>query len=249
MLRTARASAGGVCYHALNRGNARQDVFLKDGDYRAFLKALAQAHEELPLRVLGWCLMPNHFHLVLWPHADGDLGRWMHWLCNAHVRRYHRHYHSSGHLWQGRFKAFPVQQDEHLLTVLRYVERNPVRAGLVGRAEYWPWSSGRCRAGLEAAPPWLAACPLPGDWLGWVNEPLTAGELAQVRHSVTRGAPYGEAGWVRQAAERLGLQASLRPRGRPRKRPPEAPGSPPPPREKDECPEWHSDKGFALAGG
>jgi putative transposase len=79
------------------------------------------------MRLLALCLMPNHFHSVLWPHEDGELSRWMQWLLTSHVRRYHRHYYSSGHVWQGRFNAFPIQQDEHLLTVLRYVERNPVR--------------------------------------------------------------------------------------------------------------------------
>jgi putative transposase len=132
-----------MCYHVLNRGNARGEVFHKDEDYGAFLKLLIQASERLPLRLLGYCLMPNHFHLVLWPHQDGDLSRWMQWLLTSHVRRYHRHYDSSGHVWQGRFKAFPIQQDEHLLTVLRYVERNPVRAKTipVRKAERWPWSS------------------------------------------------------------------------------------------------------------
>ncbi len=123
MPRTARAALGGWCYHVLNRGNGRAEVFHKDEDYQAFLALFAPACERLPLRVLAWCLMPNHFHLVLQPHHDGDLGRWMQWLMTAHVRRYHRHYGGSGHVWQGRFKAFPIQKDDHLLTVLRYVER------------------------------------------------------------------------------------------------------------------------------
>ena len=80
-------------------------------------------------------LMPNHFHLLLWPHEDGDLSRWMQWLMTAHVRRYHRHDKGSGQVWQGRFKAFPVQPDEHYLTVLRYVERNPLRANKVERSQ------------------------------------------------------------------------------------------------------------------
>jgi putative transposase len=137
MPRTARASVGGICYHVLNRGNGRQQVFFKDGDYAAFLKALTHACEQIPMRVLAYCLMPNHFHLVRWPREDGDLSAWMHWLANAHVRRYHQHYKGSGHLWQGRFKAFPIEQDEHLLTVIRYVERNPLRAALVESVEQW----------------------------------------------------------------------------------------------------------------
>src|SRR5438876_4724546 len=137
MPRTARASVGGYCYHVINRGNARAEVFHKEGDYRAFLEAIGEANVRLPIRLLAYCLMPNHFHLVLWPHGDGDLGRWMHWLLTTHVRRYLRHYQHSGHVWQGRFKAFPIQDDNHLVTVLRYVERNPLRASLVDRAEAW----------------------------------------------------------------------------------------------------------------
>jgi putative transposase len=127
MPRTARAAVGGPCYHVLNRGSARAEVFHKDEDYTAFVRLLPLAMERLPTRLLGFCLMPNHFHPVLWPHKDGDLGRFTQWLLTSHVRRYHRHYHSSGHVWQGRFKAFPIQRDEHLLTVLRYVEWNPLR--------------------------------------------------------------------------------------------------------------------------
>ena len=118
-------------YHVLNRGNRREVVFHKPGDYDAFIEAMVGANARLPMDLLGYCLMPNHFHLVLRPHHDGDLGRWMQWLLTAHVRRYHRHYVTTGHVWQGRFKAFPVEDDDHLVTVLRYVERNPLRAELV----------------------------------------------------------------------------------------------------------------------
>jgi putative transposase len=128
--RASRAAAGGFCYHVLNRGNARAEVFHKDGDYDAFVQIIAEASLRNPMRVLAYCLMPNHFHLALWPAKDGDLSRWMHWLLTTHVRRYQRHYHSSGHIWQGRFKAFPVQEDDHLRVVLRYIERNPLRAAL-----------------------------------------------------------------------------------------------------------------------
>ncbi len=191
-------------------------MFLKGGDYAAFLKALGHAGEQVPMRVLAFCLMPNHFHLAVWPVGDGDLSRWMHWLLNAHVRRYHRHYGGSGHLWQGRFKAFPVEHDDHLLTMLRYIERNPVRAGLVERAEEWPWSSrgaaGRAAVRLDPGP--VARGP---GWAEWVNRPLTDAELASLRLCAARGRPYGSAGWAVATAEQLGLEASLRPRGRPRK--------------------------------
>lgn len=141
MPRIARASVGDICYHVINRGNAQIEVFHKDGDYRAFMELIGLACQRIPMRVLAYCVMPNHFHLALWPRSDRDLGRWMQWLLTAHVRRYHQHYRSSGHVWQGRFKAFPIEQDDHLLTVLRYVERNPLRGGLVEQAENWRWSS------------------------------------------------------------------------------------------------------------
>jgi putative transposase len=135
----------------------------------------------------------------------------------AHARRYHRHYRTSGHVWQGRFKAFPIQDGDHLRTVLRYVERNGLRAELVARAEDWKWSS---------LPGWLRRDPLlwrgepevrDGSWLSRVNEPLSDDDLHRLRLSVERGRPFGEESWVRETARRLGLESTLRSRGRPRK--------------------------------
>lgn len=218
MPRTARASVGGICYHVLNRGNARGDVFHKDGDFAAFVKLISLANERLPMRVLAYCLLKNHFHLVLWPHGDGDLSRWMQWLLTSHVRRYHRHYNSSGHVWQGRFKAFPVQEDGHLLAVLRYVERNPLRANLVTRAEQWPWSSLAWRVSghrPEILADWPTACPR--DWLARVNRPQSKAEEDSLQRAIARGMPFGSERWVDRVAKRLGLESTLRPRGRPRK--------------------------------
>jgi len=218
MPRTARASVGGICHHVINRGNGRQEVFRKSGDYKAFVDLLEQASTRVRMRMLGYCVMPNHFHLVLWPYLDRELKKWMQWLLTAHVRRYHQHYKSSGHVWQGRFKAFPIEQDEHLLTVLRYVERNPLRAGLVEQAEDWLWSSLSCSNG-NRGPSLLEPLPVsrPADWVSWVNQPQTETELESLRHSVNRGTPYGSVDWVQRIAAQLGLGASLRPRGRPRK--------------------------------
>jgi len=170
------------------------------------------------MRILGWCVMPNHFHLVLRPEADGDLSRWMQWLMTSHVRRYHSHYHGAGHVWQGRFKAFPIQADEHLLTVLRYVERNPLRAGLVERAEDWRWSSLPLRT-MKPVPKILSPSPtkLPSGWTALVNRGQRAADEEAVRKSVQRGTPLGGERWTTTTAERLGLESTLRPRGRPRK--------------------------------
>ncbi len=216
MPRTARASAGGVVYHVLNRGNARQTVFHKPDDFAAFARLLGEANERVGMRLVAWCLMPNHFHLVAWPRRAGDLSRWMQWLSTAHVRRYHRHYHSSGHVWQGRFKAFPIEQDDHLATVLRYVERNALRANLVARAEDWPWSS-LAPANTDDHPT-LHAGPAPRrrGWIAWVNKPQSPAELAALRQSVNRGTPFGRPRWQQRVARRLGLESSLRPQGRPR---------------------------------
>ena len=220
MPRTARASVGNVCYHVLNRGNARMTVFHKDDDYGAFLKLLNQANERISMRLLAFCLMPNHFHLVAFPRNDGDLSKWMQWLMTSHVRRYHRHYDSSGHVWQGRFKAFPIQSDEHLLTVMRYVERNPVRAKTipVRKAQNWPWSSaGTPSKRFESVNLHPSPVKKQTNWLEWVNQPLSETELEALQTSIGRGRPFGGSQWQQRISKRLGLESSIRPRGRPRK--------------------------------
>jgi putative transposase len=150
----------------------------KTADYEAFVRLFDQAHERCPMRLLAWCLMPNHFHLVLWPREDGDISRWMQWLLTTHVRRYHEQHRTTGHVWQGRFKAFPIQQDEHLLTVLRYVERNPLRAGLVAGVGDWPWCSLRLNEQPDR-PAWYSAGPVRrgADWPAYVAQPQTDAEL------------------------------------------------------------------------
>jgi putative transposase len=219
MPRNPRASQGGYCYHVLNRGNGRRTIFHKDGDFAAFVKLLRQAGERTPVRLLAYCLLPNHFHLVLWPRADGDLSDYMGWLLTAHVRRYHQHYHSSGHVYQGRFRSFPIQEDDHLLTVLRYAERNAVRAGLAQRAEDWRWSSASRDRGPEAPPLDPGPVPRPAGWLEHVNAAQTEAEVEALHECIRRRRPNGDGAWVERAARQLGLEASLRPRGRPPKQP------------------------------
>lgn len=221
MPRPPRASAANTCYHVLNRGNGRQTVFHKDGDYAAFLKLLMQASDRIPMRLLAFCLMPNHFHLVVWTKQEGDLSKWMQWLTTSHVRRYHRHYESSGHVWQGRFKSFPIQSDEHLLTVMRYVERNPIRAKSipVRKAQNYPWSSiGKVPRDVDEVPV-LHPGPVPRrkDWVDWVNTALTNAEEQALSESIQRGSPFGGDRWKQRIAKRLCIESTLRPRGRPRK--------------------------------
>jgi putative transposase len=228
MPRQARNTPGGFVYHALNRGTARLKLLRKPADYEAFLGVLGEALQGQPTRLLAYCLMPTHWHFVLWPERDDQLTKLLRWLTLTHSVRWQAHYHctGSGHVYQNRFKAFPIQEDEHLYAVIRYVERNPLRAGLVQRAEDWPWSSLGARQAGKPCAAWLHPwpVPMPRDWLGWVNEAQTAAELAAVRCSVVRGRPFGSAEWQASVVQQLGLQATVRPRGRPRKRRPTADG-------------------------
>jgi putative transposase len=247
MPRLKRVSAGGVIYHALNRANGRTTLFHDDGDYGAFERVLAEAVERFPgIRLLCYCLMPNHWHLVLWPRREGELSRFMRWLTLTHAQRRHAHRHRAGegHVYQGRFKSFPVKDDRHFLVAARYVERNPLRARLVRRAEQWPWCSlrrrriegGKKRRGASstngvsdrstpAVPelhPWPV--PEPKDWVEQVNRPMSGAEERAMRDSIQRGRPFGDERWQERTALRLGLQPTLRPRGRPRQEPQELKG-------------------------
>jgi putative transposase len=206
----------------LNRAVGRTTLFDKPADYSAFEKVLCQAWERTGMRLLSYLAMPNHWHLVVWPSRDGQLSAWAQWLTVTHVRRWHAHHHTAGTgpVYQGRFKSFPIQEDEHYFTVCRYVERNALRANLVARAEDWRWSSLWHRHHATQAP-WLSEgpLPLPADWIERVNEVQTEAELAALRRSVSRGAPFGDASWQERTANALGLQSAFRTRGRPKKTP------------------------------
>ena len=223
MPRQPRAAPGGYVYHALNRAVARLPLFEKSGDFDAFERVLRLALAKQPMRLLAYCLMPNHWHCVLWPVGDSDLTAFVRWLTHTHTQRWHAHYHSAGtgHLYQGRFKSFPIQEDDHLYTVLRYVERNPLRAGLVERVEDWRWSSLAHRQGdaADRLKPLLHSWPTPepADWLERVNQPETEAELEAVRQCVARGQPYGSAAWQEGTAKALKLESTFRKPGRPRK--------------------------------
>ncbi len=222
MGRPKRSADGGLIYHVLNRANARLPIFEKDGDYDAFERVLEEAVDRYGTQLLAYCLMPNHWHLVLQPQKDGELSRFTGWLTLTHTQRWHAHRHSSGsgHVYQGRFKSFPVQDDYHFLTVCRYVERNAVRAGLTKRAEDWRWCSlYRWQRGTAKEKGLIASWPVrrSPDWIGHVNSIQTEGELAALRKSVQRGCPLGDSVWSSQIVARLGLESTLRPQGRPRK--------------------------------
>jgi putative transposase len=189
MARRMRCSDGGYVYHVLNRAVGRATLFDKAADYAAFEKVLRQAWERSAMRLLAYVILPNHWHLVLWPRHDGELSIYAQWLTVTHVRRWHAHHHTggTGPVYQGRFKSFPIQADDHFYTVCRYVERNALRAHLVTRAENWRWSSlwHRCHA---TQVPWLSDWPLavPERWAQYVNKVETESELVALRQSVLR---------------------------------------------------------------
>jgi putative transposase len=218
MGRTARYIVPEYCYHLINRGNRRARVFHEDADYEQFLALIHRAQQRLELPILAMCLMPNHVHLVVQPAAAGDVSRWMQWVFTTHVHWSHAKYGTTGRLWQGRFKAFLIQADHYLLTVMRYTERNALRANLVERAEDWCWGSLAWR-GARCPPVALSPAPiaLPSYWRHLVNEPQTAAELDAIRRCVNRQRPFGDDAWVAARAKEFGMEHSLAPIGRPRK--------------------------------
>ncbi len=222
MPRTARIAPGGLIYHVLNRGVGRTKLFATRKDYQAFQRCLIDTLAQEPMRVLGYCVMPNHWHLLLWPQREGELAAFMMRLTNTHVRRWltaHKQV-GSGHLYQGRYKSFAMQDDAHFSTVERYVARNAVRADLVKRAEQWPWSSvGQDVLDPELRVP-LAPGPLKrrGDWLEWVNQPQTPAEQEAIRRCIRQSRPFGDDRWLKRTMVRLGWSEPGKP-GRPSKRP------------------------------
>ena len=210
MPRRPRYSAGGLVYHVLNRASART-IFNTENDYSAFERLLQKALQRTPTRLLAYCIMPNHWHSLIWPNAN-ELSEFMRWLTVTHTQRWHLAHgtSSSGPLYQGRFKSFPVDEDDHYFQVCRYVRRNPLRANLVTRAELWRWSSlwqateQRCDVELHAC-----LLPRPSNWLDYVNQAETEAELKRLRDAVQFNRPFGSPQWQRKMARR-GRESSNR---------------------------------------
>ena len=234
MSRTARSAPAGLVYHVLNRSVGRMKMFRRDGDFDAFERIIGEAHARHPLRLLAYCVMPTHWHFVVWPQKEGEMTGFFRWLAHTHAMRWRVSHHTVGygHLYQGRFKSFPVKRDDHFLTVCRYVERNALTAGLVERAENWRYGSLCARATAASAstsdgdgdhpirPP-LSDWPVerPANRLELVNRPLTEKEIDRVRVSIARDRPLGDDDWARRTAARLNLEHTLRAEGRPPKKP------------------------------
>ena len=225
MPRSARRSLGGEVYHVLNRAALRYRIFRTEKDFLAFERLLYEAAGRVPgMRVLGWCIMPNHWHLILWPRRDGELSRFMSWLTMTHAARYRTSHHNVGYgpVYQGRFKSFVIERDDHLLVAGRYVERNPLRAKLVERSQDWRWGSLWVRTrGTPEQKQLLHDWPmdLPRDWTRLVNQPQTTAEEEAMRTNINRGRPLGNVAWQQSMARKLGLISCFRKPGRPGTKP------------------------------
>jgi len=221
MPRVPRAALGGFAYHVLNRAVRRRTILVTPRDYSAFESLLIEAFERVPVTLFSYCLMPNHWHLVVCPSATGQLSQLMQWLTLTHTTRWHASHgtRGTGPLYQGRFKSIPVQHDEHLFRVCRYVERNPLRAGLVDRAEQWRWSSLWHRGRKSTQIPLEASQILHStEWIEFVNRPQTVAELHPIRSAIRHGLPLGGDEWIAATASLMGLPRSPRPVGRPRQK-------------------------------
>jgi putative transposase len=222
MPRIERTDIGGYVYHVLNRANARAQIFDGPEDYVLFEAILTEGAERCDMRLLVYCLMPNHWHLVLYPKKDGDLARFMGWVTNTHTRRWHVSKRSigHGHLYQGRYKSFLCQTDSHFLALVRYVERNAKKANLVRKAELWQWGSAwRREHGTveqrKLLTPWPVS--MPPQYLQWLNEAQNQEEEEAIERSIVKNIPFGTDRWQGMMVKKYGLEQTLRPVGRPKK--------------------------------
>ena len=217
MPRRKRRHIVGIVYHIVNRAAKRSLLFDNAADYDAFVRVLAAAVKRGGVALYAYCVMPNHWHLLLSPTVEGSLSRFMHWLTTTHARRWQLNRGLDGHgaVYQGRFKDTPVGSDRSFLWVCRYVERNPLRASLVERAEEWRWSSLTCRNGDRPEVPRLAEWPVarPDDWSTLVHSPQTRAEIEAFRRAVRTREPFGSEEWCKAFKAQLNEPAPRR-RGR-----------------------------------
>jgi putative transposase len=221
MSRAARIVVPGFPHHVTQRGNRQCDVFETDADYEAYLRFLKQYADKRGLSIRAYCLMTNHIHLVAVPQREESLGQALRDAHTVYAMYFNSPRQLSGHVWQGRFFSCPLDESS-LWAAVRYVERNPVRAGMVGRAETYPWSSAQAHCGMKndaVLPPDFPPAGVIDNWTDWLcEEPGDEGEACQrIRRQPHTGRPCGSSEFLDQL-EQL-LQRVLRPGkgGRPRK--------------------------------
>jgi len=222
MPRLARPVFAQVPHHITQRGNRRENVFFDDADRLAYLGWLGEYAEKCDVRVLAYCLMTNHIHVVAVPGNEKALERAFRPLHTRYAQRVNRARKWKGHLWQGRFFSSALDET-YLWAAIRYVERNPVRARIVRWAENYAWSSAAAHCGqkadtvLTADAQWLKQIQAVGDWSAWLAEPDQEEQLDILRRHVERGLPCGSDGFVRRLEKRFGQSLQAKPRGRPKK--------------------------------
>ena len=221
MPRIKRIDVGGEIYHVINRANARVKIFDNNDDYKLFEGILEEAVKKFDMRLLAYCVMPNHFHLILYPKQDGDLSRFMGWLTNTHTRRWHtiKNTIGQGHLYQGRYKSFICQKDNYFLALVCYVERNAKKAHLCRKAQDWKWSSlYRREKGSLNQKKILSVWPVdvPKNYLLLVNKVQDKDDEELIERSIVKSNPFGNMDWIEKAVERFGLEQTLRKVGRPK---------------------------------
>lgn len=219
MPRIPRVVVLGLPHHITQRGNRREAVFFDDRDRQHYLELLATCAARAGLAIHAYCLMTNHVHLVAVPAAEQSLADCLGPLHLRYAQHINRTQRLGGRLWQGRYFSCPLD-DAHYSEAVRYVELNPVRAGLVGQADKYPWSSAAAHVAGTAGELLADVASLReavGDWSAWLREPLDQGRVTTIRQRTMTGRPAGDSAFVAQMSERLGRALATRGRGRPRK--------------------------------
>jgi len=220
MPRIARVIVPGLPHHITQRGNRRGDVFFGDDDRQRYLQLLFGYSTRRGLRILAYCLMTNHVHLVCIPMYADSLAAVFKPVHTRFCQRINRKLGIGGRLWQGRFFSCPLDES-HLWAAIRYVERNPVRASMVRKAEEFPWSSAAAHCS-QRNDPLLSPLPEPrpatsADWSGWLAGADETTTLAKLRFHTRTGRPIGDKGFVAELELRLGRRLHPWPAGRPAK--------------------------------
>ena len=221
MPRFARVVCAGVSHHVTQRGNRRGQVFFTRDDRQAYLQWLQEYTGKHEVDVLAYCLMTNHVHLVVVPTTEHALHRVLKPLHMRYAQRVNRARGWKGHVWQGRYFS-AVLDESYLWAAIRYVERNPVRAGIVDRAENYAWSSARAHCGLSSDPvlsaksPWQRQFEGIGDWSAWLAEGDEQQSLEMLRQYADKGLPCGSATFIEMLEKSTGRLLRYQPQGRPR---------------------------------
>ncbi|MBX3480358.1 MAG: transposase [Caulobacter sp.] len=215
MARLARVVIPGLPHHVTQRGNRAQRVFHEDGDWRYYLKLVSDAAKASGTDIWAYCLMPNHVHFVAVPSKEEGLRQTFAMPHKRYTAMVNRRNGWTGHLWQGRFNS-SVMDEAHLMAAVRYVSLNPVRAGLVARAEDWPWSSARAHLsgrddGVVTVAPMLSRF---ADFAGYLSAENDPRAVEALRRSYSTGRPVGAADWVRALEGETGRTLGAAARGR-----------------------------------